>query len=314
MRTSIREKFDSSQVILAEGAVIERLRRNPAVRLDPEILHAGLVLKKSGRTALERIYREYFDIGRKHNLPIMTFTPTWRANPERMSKSGASTTDLNGECAQFLRRIRSEYGPYERQILVGGLIGCRGDAYDPKDALLADEAREFHKEQIGRLAAAGVEFLCAATLPAMSEAHGIAQAMASSGLPFIISFITTPGGTLLDETPLSEAVAVIDANVSPPPLAYMVNCVHPLNFRSGFERELRRTPSLSRRVIGLQANTSALSPRELDGRPVLDEEDPDRFASAMLALRVDFGLKILGGCCGTDGRHIEALAGNLARR
>ena len=301
-----------SPVILTEGAVVERLRRDPDVTLDPHILHAGFVLESPEKETLERIYRQYLDIGRSHHLPMMCFTPTWRANPERLRAAGMAQMDLNTKCVQFLRGLRSGYGSYTEKVFIGGLIGCRGDAYKPEEALASKEASVFHKEQVSHLAAAGADFLLAATLPAVSEAVGVAEAMSHCGIPYMLSFVTTPLGTLLDGTPLGEAIETIDRATEQRPLCYLVNCVHPSVFRSGYVQQLKSSPSLKSRLLGLQANTSRKSPHELDGLGSLDGEEPRPFGLAMSGLHREFGLKILGGCCGTDHRHILRLAEDLA--
>jgi homocysteine S-methyltransferase len=309
-----RQGIASYSVLLAEGAVIERLRRNPGVRLDRHIAHAGLVYSRQGQAALRQIYRQYLDIGRMAGLPLLTCAPTWRANPARLQQAGYDDqADVNGDCVRFLASIRAEYGAYAGQVFVGGLMSCQGDAYKPAEALPADEAAAFHRPQARALAAAGADFLLAATLPAASEALGLARAMASSGLPYALSFVLRPGGTLLDGTPLHQAVATIDSAVEPAPLFYMANCVHPTVFESAFAAAISQSPAVARRLIGLQANTSTKSPEELDNRGSLDGAQPEPFASAMVGLHHWFGTKILGGCCGTDNRHIAAIARRLGQ-
>ncbi len=301
-------------VILAEGALIERLRRNPSVRLNPHILHAGLVYDSRGQTALRQIYRQYMDIGRVAGLPLLTCAPTWRANPARLRQAGFDDqADVNGDGVRFLASIRAEYGAYAGQVFVGGLMSCRGDAYKPAEALPADEAAIFHRPQARALAAAGVDFLLAATLPAVSEALGLARAMAGCDTPYALSFVLRPSGTLLDGTPLHQAIAMIDSAVNPAPLFYMANCVHPTVFESAFAAAISQSPSVGRRVIGLQANTSTKSPEELDKRGSLDGAEAEPFASAMVGLHHWFGTKILGGCCGTDNRHIAAIARRIGQ-
>jgi len=298
--------------ILAEGAGIERLRRDPAAPpLDPHIANAGLIHSADGRAALARIYRQYLDIGKAHKLPMITLAPTWRANPERLQLTGApDVVTINRDAARFMAGIRAGYGDYAGFIFLGGLMGCRGDAYDPSEALSADEAAEFHRPQAHALAGAGVDFLLASTLPAFSEALGMARAMAETGAPYLLSFVLRPTGTLLDGTPLHAAIAAIDA-VSPRPCAYMANCVHPQVYAAALSRALAQDATVTVRILGLQANTSARSPEELDGRDALDGAAPEPFAAAMLAVHRRFGVKILGGCCGTDERHIAALARGL---
>jgi homocysteine S-methyltransferase len=193
-------------------------------------------------------------------------------------------------------------------VLLGGLMGCRGDAYRPDQALGVDEAARFHQAQAQALADAGCDFLFASTLPAASEAKGIAAAMARTGAPYVLSFLINAQGELVDGTPIPEAIAHIDSAVFPAPVGYLANCVHP----SIMARALEHCDAASRgRMLGLQANTSAKSPEELEGSEHLETEDPERFAEAMVDLHRRFGLRILGGCCGTDARHIHSLAERL---
>jgi homocysteine S-methyltransferase len=162
------------------------------------------------------------------------------------------------------------------------------------------------------LVSAGVDFLLAATLPALSEAIGLARAQAATGLPYVISFVVRPEGTLLDGTPLNVAIVTIDADITPPPLAYLVNCTHASVFRSALLHGSNSSPLVRERVIGLLASTAALSPEELDTSPELVEEVPMIFGRNVSGLYSELGMKVLGGCCGTDERHIEWLARELS--
>ncbi len=296
------------RVVLAEGSVVERLRRDSTVTLDPFLLHAPLVLHPVLCWPLESIYRQYLEIGRESGLPILIFTPTWRANPERCQSAHHSCQSLNVSAVQFLKTIRESYDSWARQVRIGGLIGCRGDAYRPEEALATEAARDWHTPQTEALVLGGADFLFGATLPAASEALGIAQCMAAFEKPYLISFVIRPDGCLLDGTPLEDIICRIDETVSPFPLAYMVNCVHHSNFRKAMAALPLRGVQLPRRIAGLQANTSAKSPDELEGSPTLDFEEPRRFAEGMFQLHREFGLKILGGCCGSDDRHIREMA------
>lgn len=286
---------------LTEGAVVERLRRDPRVQLDPHVAHAAFIYDECSARVMEEIYRQYLDIARDSGLPMMTLAPTWRANPERLRLAGLAGKDVNGDAVRFLRRIRDRY--QQCAIRVGGLMGCRGDAYVPEQALTAEEAASFHRTQAAALAGAGADFLLAATMPAASEALGLARAMAATGTPYFVSFIVRPHGTLLDGTPLADAIAQIDRDVSPAPAGYLLNCVH-----WSALGDWARHP----RLLGLQANTSRRPPEELEALPDLDTEAPAEFARGMMDLRHRLGLRILGGCCGTDERHIRALASRVS--
>jgi S-methylmethionine-dependent homocysteine/selenocysteine methylase len=311
---SFPELLATSPVILGEGAVIERLRRSDGIQLDEHVVNSALIYQAAGWSALETIYRQYLDIGQHYNLPLLLSTATWRAGRERIASAGLAGRDLNGDNFRFLDRLRSSYGDYARQVAICGLMSCRGDAYKPAEAMTADAAGEFHAWQADALAAAGVDFLLAATLPALSEAIGLARAQAATGLPYLISFVVRPEGTLLDGTPLNEAIATIDTAVSPRPLAYLINCTHASIFRSALLHDKNSSPLIRERVIGLLANTAALSPEELEASSELVEEAPEIFGQCISALHNDLGMKIWGGCCGTDERHIERLAWELSKK
>jgi len=309
-RINFAEFLEKNPCILGEGAVIERLRRSD-LELDPYVVNSAFIYDDAKRAALETICRQYLDIGDEYGLPLLLSTPTWRASRERIDAAGYGGVDLNGDNFRFLDRLRREYGEYGKKVVICGLMSCRGDAYNPAEALTVDEAREFHAWQAGKLAATGADFLLAATLPALSEATGLAQALAATGKAYIISFVTRPEGTLLDGTPLKEAIAAIDAAANPQPLAYLINCTHVSFARSALLHGTNSSDMVRRRIIGLLANTAALTPEELNNSASLVEEDPEEFGRSVAALHREPGLKILGGCCGTDDRHIRSLAARL---
>jgi len=304
--------LENTPCILAEGAVIERLRRTDTLELDPFLVNSAFVYEDTRRSALGSIYRQYLEIGRKFDLPLLVSSATWRASRERIAAAGYGGVDVNGDNVRFLDALRESYGEYAAKVVICGLMSCRGDAYSPAEALEVSEAEEFHAWQAGKLADAGVDFLLAATLPALSEATGLALALAATGQPYIISFVARPAGTLLDGTPLNAAIAAIDAAAAPRPLGYMINCTHASFARRALLHETNSSPLVRQRIIGLLANTAALSPEELNDFASLVEEDPASFGQAVAGLHRDLGLKILGGCCGTDERHISSLAAQLA--
>ncbi|UCE59739.1 MAG: homocysteine S-methyltransferase family protein [Phycisphaerales bacterium] len=303
----------NNPVVLTEGSVIERLRRNPAVELDPHVENTGLIYDAAGRATLTEIYQQYIDISRAFNLPMITLAPTWRANPERLRVAGlGKCAKVNADCVDLIRVICESYGSCAEGIIIGGLMGCKGDAYRPDEALSEREAASFHQVQVSALCDSGVDFVLAATLPGSSEAIGIARAISTCCVPYILSFVLNSDGTLLDGTPLSEIVSTIDSEVASTPLGYMVNCVHPSVFAHALDVATSRSAGLQQRIIGLQANTSTKSPHELGGLQSIDRaEEPEAFADAMVSVHRRFGTKILGGCCGTDDRHIRCIAERL---
>ncbi|MCK2149064.1 MULTISPECIES: homocysteine S-methyltransferase family protein [Marinobacter] len=301
----MKELLKNHQLVLAEAAVVERLRRDEEVELDPELVHAPLINCDAGKKALRSIYREYLDIAEAHDRPILLCTPTWRANKERVLAS-VQHQNINAEAVKFLGRLVEDEAR-QVPVKIGGLIGCKNDCYLPEEALSLSEAKEFHEWQINQLASEGVDFLIAVTLPSVEEAAGIAVAMEATGLPYIISFVIGSDGKVLDGTEIQTAFEYVDTKTVNSPLGYFVNCSFP---------SFLKTESLSEnaidRLIGIQANASSLSHAELDGSEELKSESVSEWGSLMLQLSSSFGVKILGGCCGTDGRHLEYLTENIS--
>jgi homocysteine S-methyltransferase len=295
--------------ILTEGAIVERLRREFKVELDPHVVHSGFIYETDKRAILYNLYKQYIDISFSKNLPILVFTPTRRANKERLTFAGLHDKNVNGDCFNFLSDLRSTYGAYSKKIYIGGLMGCKGDAYNPKDALSIEQAERFHKFQVNSFMNSGVDFLYACVLPAYSEALGLAKAMSRSKKPYVLSFVIRPNGALLDGTSLHDAISNIDALVSPKPTFYMVNCVHPSILESSL---MTASDLVRRRLIGIQANTSPLSPEELDESPKLITDDLNVIVNKIVSLHKDYGLQVLGGCCGTDNQHIQKITEKLS--
>ena len=294
--------FRESPLVLTEAALVERLRHECGARLDEHVNHAGLLYDAPGDLA--RLYRQYAAIARRFGLPLLLMTPTRRANVQTIARSAYRDRDLLADGVAFLERLREESGPF----FIGGHLGCKGDAYAAAGGLDRDEARRFHRRQVARFAGTRADFLFAGIMPALPEAAGMAEAMAESGLPYILSFMIRKDGRLLDGTGIAEAVARIDEAADPPPLCYMANCVHPANLRLALENPVNRGAENLRRFMGLQANASPLGPEELDRCGTLQRADFDEMVGEMMRLHREFGLKILGGCCGTDDRFLEKLA------
>ncbi len=308
---SFPQFLEENDVILGEGAVIERIKRESDQELDPHIVNAAFIYDQRQRSLLADIVQGYLDIGNARGLPLFLSTPTWRASLERIQSAGYADRDVNADNYKFLDDLRKAYGAYAEKVVICGLMSCRGDAYNPADKLTEKEAKRFHSWQADKLAETGVDCLLAATLPALSEALGLAAAQAATGKPYIVSFVLRPQGTLLDNTPLKEAIATIDEKVSPKPLVYLANCTHASFFRSAISHQHNASPLVRQRIIGLLANTAALEPEALDNSENLVSEKPEAFGRDMARLKEDFGLKLLGGCCGTDERHIAALADKI---
>ena len=301
---NLHELLKTRELILAEGSLYELLRRSPEVEFDEHIAHSGLIYNSDWAQVLERVLREYIDVAVLQQLPMLFSTTTWRANRQRIEASAFSGRAVNRDNARFLRALIDSYGDSLKEAQIGGNIGPQGDAYKPGEAPDTDAAIAFHRYQIDDLVAGDVDFLQASTLPALPEAIGIAQLMAQTGLPYVISFVIEKSGRLLDGTPLTEAIRVIDDAVPDATPYYAVNCVHP----TVLQQALDLSPDIAGRIIGFNGNTSARSVEELDGLEELDVEEPKSFARANKTLQQAHGIRVIGGCCGTNPAHIRAIA------
>ena len=286
---------------------MERLRRSGKVSLHERLVHAQLIYDDVGRGLLRAIYREYMAIAERAGLPLLTCTPTWRTNRERVFESEVRET-INEDAVEFLQEVRREFSSRADQVLIGGLIGCKNDCYRPSEGLTEIEAEEFHGWQIESLAGARCDYLMATTLPAVPEAVGIARAMAGHGVPYMISFVIDRDGRVLDGTDLGTAIARTDEGSNPAPIGYMINCAYPT-----FLDLEELTPSTWARIVGFQANASSLDHAELDSACELQADDVDDWSARMVELNRKYGVKILGGCCGTSAQHLDSIVRGVER-
>lgn len=299
-----RKCMETSQNILMEGALGERLKREYSLIFDEFVAMAGLIYEKKGALALSALWNEYIEIAHKYQLPFIATTPTRRANHERIGLSQYSESII-ADNVSFLKNIQSNCGI---EMYVGGLVGCKGDAYTGEGALSEREAVSFHKWTAEQFYNANVDFLYAGIMPVLSEAAGLARAIDTTGLPYIISFTIQRDGKLIDGTPIVEAIQYIDDITCNKPVCYMANCVHPTIVYKALSLEFNDTEIVKKRFRGIQANTSPLSYAELDGSVALHCSEPQEFAEEMIKLSKIGDFQIWGGCCGTDNRHIECIA------
>lgn len=299
----MKKILENNKLLLMEAAIIEQLRRSGSVNLHQALVNAPLIYSETGKTVLGKIYQSYIDISLEAKIPLLICTPTWRTNQARVSESNVSQS-INADAVHFMQKLRNTRQSDNGMIKVGGLIGCKNDCYKPNEGLSAAESEEFHFWQVDQLARAGVDFLIAATLPNIEEAKGMAKSMEQTGIPYIISFVISRDGLVLDGTDLNVAFDVIDEITNHKPLGFMVNCAYPT-----FLCAAKQPAKLFKRLIGYQANASSLDHSDLDGSDQLEAENVSDWGEEMLELNRSYGIKILGGCCGTGDEHLRYLVG-----
>lgn len=303
---SYAQVVESGDVILTDGAQGTRLRLETGLELDPHLDVGGLA--SDGRdAALRAVSGEYVAIATALGLPIQIDAVTFWLSPDRLeaAERGKDLADLNRRCVEAAAANRRIFT--DTEIYVAGVVCPRVDAYAPTEVPDEDEAAAYHRAQAQAIADAGADVLYGETLSTAPEAVGMARAMGATGCPYAIGPIIDRDGRLPDGTPLEDLVAMVDEKASPPPLHFFLNCTHPAVAVAGLSAVRARGGDVSR-VIGLKANGSERPPTSLDGSTVVHADPPVEWATAMNALREEFGLRLLGGCCGTDSRHILALA------
>ncbi len=308
-----KDCYHSCTTMLIEGALGIRLRKEYGLTPDKVVANASMIYQEDARKAMKEIFGQYIDIAKAYQLPIMLMTPTRKANKSNVEKS-SFTEKIIQDNIDFLKEIREEakQDGKLKYIFVGALMGCKGDAYKGTDVLTADEAYQFHSWQAQLFRKAGADFLYAGIMPAVSETIGMARAMGDTGIPYIISFMIRNNGRLIDGTTIHNAISAIEAATDIKPIFYMSNCVHPINVSLALNQEFNQTELVRTRFKGIQANASLLSPEELDHSCEIISSDPTELADEMLKLRDKYGLKVFGGCCGTDNTHVEELAKRLS--
>jgi homocysteine S-methyltransferase len=231
-------------------------------------------------------------------------SPTWRANPRWAAEIGYSDDELevfNRKAIALMEEIRAA-APDPARFVISGCVGPQDDGYDPAEMLSANAAREYHSTQIGTFADTAADLVTAMTITYAEEAIGVAGAAAAAGIPVVISFTLETDGRLPSGQSLREAIEQVDRETDSGPAYYMINCAHPTHFEGVLEGEW------AGRIRGLRANASTRSHEELDEAPDLDEGDPADLGARYAALRERLPqLNVLGGCCGTDDRHVAEI-------
>jgi homocysteine S-methyltransferase len=262
---------------------------------------------EEGTEQLRRYYEPYLALAREHGSGFVLESPTWRASrrwAEELGYDSAKLVELNRGAIGLLEEIREE-ADLAQPVVISGCIGPQDDGYQPSQLLSADEAADYHSEQIRTFADTAADQVTAITMTYPDEAIGVARAAKDAGIPAAISFTVETDGRLPSGQALGDAINQVDEATGGAPAYFMVNCAHPTHF----EAVLGEGSGWQERVLGLRANASMMSHAELDEAEELDAGDPDDLAERYAGLRSALPkLRVLGGCCGTDHRHVGAIA------
>ncbi len=296
----------SNEIFLTDGGIETTLIFHENLEL-PDFAAFHLLKDKEGYEALRNYFRTYAALAGNYEVGFILESPTWRANPDWGVKLGYSESELaamNRKSIALLRDIRNEFENEKTAMVISGCVGPRGDGYNPTNLMSADEAQQYHQMQIGTFSETDADMVTAITMNYVEEAIGIARAAKSVGMPVVISFTVETDGKLPTAQTLKDAIESVDEATSNAPAYYMINCAHPTHFEGAL---IADEPWLER-IRGIRANASTKSHAELNDSEELDEGNPVELGRQHRELLSKLkNLNVLGGCCGTDHRHVEEI-------
>ena len=299
-------------LFLTDGGIETSLIFNEGLEL-PDFAAFDLLRRPGGEAALRKYFHAYARIAARHGAGLILESATWRASADWGARLGYSARELgevNRRAIALLEGVRDELAGTATVAVISGCVGPRGDGYQPGRTMSVEQAQRYHGIQIGTFADSAADMVSAITMNYVEEAIGIARAAAEANMPVAISFTVETDGRLPTGQPLREAIEQVDAATRAYPSYYMLNCAHPDHFQSVFEGN----SSWAGRIRGLRANASRKSHAELNESSTLDSGDPAELGAqyAQLRYRLLPGLNVMGGCCGTDHRHVEQIAAACA--
>ncbi len=299
-------QLDEGTIFLMDGGLETALTFLEGVDL-PCFAAFPLLLDDAGRKRLEGYFMPFIRTALDSKVGFVLDTPTWRSNADWGSKLGYSEqqlADVNARAVAWAIDLKQKFATPTTPIVVNGLLGPRGDGYRVDAKMTAQEAQEYHNPQIKTFRDAHAEMVSALTMNYVEEAIGVVKAAQANNIPVVISFTVEADGKLASGNTLENAIETVDRATDAATAYYMINCAHPTHLIDTITGGARWTE----RVRGLRANASAKSHAELDAATELDAGDPQELAQQYFELRRRLRhLSVLGGCCGTDHRHIVAI-------
>jgi S-methylmethionine-dependent homocysteine/selenocysteine methylase len=301
-RTSLPQL--EGDLFLTDGGIETTLIFHQGLDL-PEFAAFVLLDDDEGVEQLRRYYQPYIELAGEGGTGLVLESPTWRANPDWAARIGVSPEKLdalNRRAIALMEELRAEAG--DAPVVISGCVGPQDDGYSPATTMSEDAARDYHSTQIGTFADTAADMVTAITMTYPDEAVGVTKAAQEVGLPAAISFTVETDGRLPNGQALGDAIEEVDEATGGGPAYYMINCAHPTHF----EAVLTGDDAWRDRIRGLRANASTMSHAELDEAEELDDGDPEDLGTRYAALRAQLPrLNVLGGCCGTDHRHVAAI-------
>ena len=294
-------------LFLTDGGIETALIFHEGLEL-PDFAAFHLLRSPKGEAALYKYFRTYAEIAKRFGVGLVLESATWRANADwgtRLGYTPEALAAVNRQAIHLLEHVRNDCATDRTQVVISGCVGPRGDGYVPGSTMSEREAEAYHRAQVDTFAGSAADMVCAMTMNYVEEALGIVRAAQQADMPVAISFTVETDGSLPTGQALQAAIEQVDEATSHYPCYYMINCAHPTHF----ERVLTTGEPWAERIRGLRANASRMSHAELNESPELDTGNPAELGLEYAQLKTRLRhLNVMGGCCGTDHRHIEQIA------
>lgn len=262
-----------------------------------------------GRTLLKGYLSDMITLAREKRMGVILESPTWVANRNRAAALGyapETLAEINKQAIDLLDSLRSRHTGLP--IVISANIGPRDDAYAPRAQMTPQDAEHYHSEQIATFAQTAADVVSGYTLAYPAEAIGIVRAARRFELPVVVAFTVETDGKLPTGETLEQAITEVDTASDSYASYFMINCAHPDHFVTSLDNR-----PWMKRIKGIVANASRCSHAELDQAKELDAGDPRELGKALSDIHKRFPhLQVLGGCCGTDMRHMTEIADALA--
>ena len=296
----------SERLFLTDGGLETTLIFHQGINL-PQFAACDLLKDAFGYETLVKYFRSYAQLAQKYQVGLILESATWRASQDWGAKLGYSSQDIttmNHKAIAMLEDICDEYNSEQTPMVISGCIGSRDDGYNPSELMNEIEAEHYHTDQIETFAQTKANLVTAMTMTYVEEAIGICRAAQKAHIPVVISFTVETDGKLPTGQSLADAIAKVDRATNHAPAYYGINCAHPIHFI----HVLNENADWLNRIKAIRANASIKSHVELDEAEELDDGNPSELSIQYQKLRNLLPhLNILGGCCGTDIRHVEEI-------
>lgn len=296
-----------TRIFLTDGGLETTLVFHEQMEL-PHFAAFDLLRTTEGRQTLVEYFERYIAIAKADDAGFILESPTWRASPDwgvKLGYSREAIAEVNRQSIVLLRRLAAIHASPRTPIVVSGCVGPRGDGYDPGQIMSPEAAQDYHDVQISAFSASGADMTTAITMTNVPETIGIVRCARGRRLPVAVSFTVETDGRLPTGHSLGEAIDVVDQSTDGYAAYYMINCAHPTHFDEALQSDARWT----KRIRGIRANASKRSHQELNDSSDLDDGDPHELADAYRELLARLPhITVLGGCCGTDHRHVSSIS------